>query len=396
MRKTASSGGQQPVDVLIVTAVKEEYDAVLDVETGAVPGSRWENQDGPVGLEVAFRQFHTLDGRLLRVAATRALEMGGVAATNAAVPLLREYSPRCLAMCGVCAGRRGEVQLGDVVVADRLWFYDAGKIKVTVDKEGRRIKRIRGDISTYQLNPAWKQKAESFALDPAPWLLKRPRTYEEQGDWLLERLLQGEDPSRHRFRKSRCTNYDKVEGLLRKANQIRVRNGALELTKAGRAHIDERLRLYGGKLPKPKPLKVHVAPIGSGNQVVQDEQIFDRLSISMRKVLGLEMEAAAIGAIAHHNGIPFTIVMKGVMDFADPKKNDNFKPFAARASAECLLAFLRAHLPPPEGPAPARARAAFSSTKNETDDLLDPGTAPRPRDPATCPSSSRGERTCWN
>jgi nucleoside phosphorylase len=63
-----------------------------------------------------------------------------------------------------------------------------------------------------------------------------------------------------------------------------------------------------------------------------------------RKLLGLEMEASAIGAIAHLHGVPKTLVMKGVMDFADLEKDDHFKLFAARASAECLLAFLREHL----------------------------------------------------
>jgi hypothetical protein len=36
--------------------------------------------------------------------------------------------------------------------------------------------------------------------------------------------------------------------------------------------------------------------------------------------------------------------MKGVMDFANHGRDDHFKEFAARASAECLLVFLREHL----------------------------------------------------
>jgi hypothetical protein len=55
--------------------------------------------------------------------------------------------------------------------------------------------------------------------------------------------------------------------------------------------------------------------------------------------------------------------MKGVMDHADPDKSDNFKKFAARASAECLIAFVRAHLPI-EGDA--------------EDKVLVPGTSPLP------------------
>lgn len=100
---------------------------------------------------------------------------------------------------------------------------------------------------------------------------------------------------------------------------------------------------------------------------MEDEHIFDRLANTMRKVLGLEMEAAVIGAVqqAYRHDIPWMIVMKGVQDFADPQKNDNFRHFAARASAECLIGFLRENLPP-------------SGSVPGFDDILDPGKRPLP------------------
>ena len=82
---------------------------------------------------------------------------------------------------------------------------------------------------------------------------------------------------------------------------------------------------------------------------------------SVRKVLGVEMEAAAIGALAYATRLDYAVVMKAVMDHADADKSDNFKAFAARASAECLLAFLRDNLEPEpakshsEAVSPARA-----------------------------------------
>lgn len=150
MRKSTVGGDR--VDVLIVTAVKEEYDAVLAVHTGARAGSAWEERPGPTGLAVAFRTFITEDGGELRIAATRALEMGGVAAANAAVPLVTEYQPRCIAMCGVCAGRKGEVQLGDVIVADRLWTYDTGANSVDKDDQGREVPDLIDHLTTFQSN----------------------------------------------------------------------------------------------------------------------------------------------------------------------------------------------------------------------------------------------------
>lgn len=40
----------EQVDVLIVTAIKLEYDALLKVDTGAAPSSKWEHREGPTGF----------------------------------------------------------------------------------------------------------------------------------------------------------------------------------------------------------------------------------------------------------------------------------------------------------------------------------------------------------
>jgi nucleoside phosphorylase len=111
-------------DVLFVTAIAEEYAAVLAVDTEAKQGSEWEKHIAPTGLEVRVREFNATSG-VLRIAVTQVLGMGGIHAVIASAELLKEYEVACLAMCGVCAGRRGKVELGDVIVADRVWQYSA-------------------------------------------------------------------------------------------------------------------------------------------------------------------------------------------------------------------------------------------------------------------------------
>lgn len=49
--------------------------------------------------------------------------------------------------------------------------------------------------------------------------------------------------------------------------------------------------------------------------------------------------------MAHDNQVPYWLVAKGVMDGANPEKDDRFKHFAARASAEVLYALLAKVLP---------------------------------------------------
>lgn len=332
-----------PVDVLLITAVKEEYEAALLVDVGAIDAA-WQRETGPMGFEVAFRRFRAASGEPLVVALTRALDMRGVATANAAWPLMDKYNPRCLAMCGVCAGRRSAVQLGDVIVGDILYTYDTGALVVEYEA-GKKKERYRGEPSPYQMPAAWKQRAESLDVSAdASWLEERPRTLDDQGLWLLEQLSKGDaEPVKHPERPTRCADWKKVVERLRKLKHLK--NRGLELTDKGRRYIEEVLLLHPEGLPAQPPFQVHVAPIATGNSVMRDPQIFDRLSESMRKVLGVEMEAAAIGAIAHLTNLPM-LVMKGVMDHADADKDDGFKKFAARASAECLIAFLRENLSP--------------------------------------------------
>src|SRR5262249_55447908 len=211
---------------------------------------------------------------------TRALEVG---------PLIERYRPRSLAVCGVCAGRPGKVELGDVIVADRLWTYDTGRLEVEIDEHGSRRERGQGDMLPYLLEPVWKQEAERFEPDEADrWLATRPRTYESQQDWLLERRMRGEEPYDHPDRAVRCADYGKVIEQLWEKNFLR--NGTLTLTDAGRTHSQRRRILHPGGLPAPAAFKVHVGAIGTGSKVVQDSQIFDRLSERMQGVLGLETE----------------------------------------------------------------------------------------------------------
>lgn len=334
------------IDVLIVTAVPEEYAAVTAVHTGAAPSTTWQT---PAGQPYAVRDFE-VGGGVLRIAVTQALGMGGAHAAIASADLIEQHDVRCLAMCGV-------------IIADRVWQYDTGKRKAQTVK-GKRVVKEQGDIEMHRLHPPeWKLAAERFELDrSAPWLQQRPRSYEAQGDWVLERLLRGADPLSDAESKTKCADLEPVLARLWKLKLLK--NKKLELTAAGRKHIEHVLLVNRGELPEPKRMEVRVGPIASGNKVIADDEIFALLSDSVRKVLGVEMEAAAIGALAWAKGLPYSVVMKAVMDHADTDKSDNFKAFAAMASAEVLIAFVRQNVPP---------RATGE------DPILTPGTSPLPK-----------------
>jgi len=330
-------------EVLILTALKEEYDEARKVDNGAI--GDWRVDQNLSGFEVAFRTYRGADGRPLRVALSWATRMRTIATADAAGGLLDVIKPRCLAMSGVCAGRRGKVQPGDVIVGNLLYTYDTGAIQVEYDERQKPQSRFKADPDPVPLDEQWLHRAQAFKAAAVAefratnWLEQRPPTLEAQGNWVLAQLRAGTDPTDHPESGLRVPAWKEIVERLRKRRLV-TKQAPLALTSKGTTHIDGLLLLHRDKLPAPAKWQVHVAPIATGNSVMRDPRLFERLSDSMREVLGVEMEAAAIGRVAKGRRLHW-IVMKGVMDHADDDKEDGIKPFAARASAECLFSFVR-------------------------------------------------------
>lgn len=76
----------------------------------------------------------------------------------------------------------------------------------------------------------------------------------------------------------------------------------------------------------PKEPEIHYGTIGSSNQLVKDAKLRDRLKDDLG-VIGLEMEAAGIFADNP------CLVIRGVSDYADSHKNDNWKFYSAATAA---------------------------------------------------------------
>jgi nucleoside phosphorylase len=219
---------------------------------------------------VAFRTFRGKGGKPLRVAVAQAGGMAGVAAVNALLPLVEKYQPRCVAMCGVCAGHPEKTKLGDVITADRLFFHDTGKF----------------------FHDTGKREPGGVKQDP---------------------LGAGDVASRG--------------GGSRVASRLR---GALP-------SVEEGHRVAPSGWPRAaRHAHPRAEPHGEGAQAhrtgIEDEKVWGFISQSMRKTLGLEMEAAAVGAVAHaqRDKKLEVVVMKGVMDFANHGRDDHFKEFAVR------------------------------------------------------------------
>ncbi|WP_338050303.1 histidine kinase [Rhizobium mesosinicum] len=103
------------------------------------------------------------------------------------------------------------------------------------------------------------------------------------------------------------------------------------------ALLSEVRRSASGNRPRTD-LTAHVGPLVSGAAVVAHKPAFDALLDQHRGILGVDMEVYSVAAAAQGSARPRPkfLVIKGVSDFADEKKDDDFQEYAASVSAQFL------------------------------------------------------------
>ncbi len=322
------------VDVLVVAALPEELAAAREAALASNPNgpgvARWEqrNLDGSPYLWGEYRIEGTIR---FTMALARPTHMGGRATGTFAATIADRLSPAALAMCGVCAGSPEETALGDVVVGEPVYEWDEGKHSPS---------GFRGDHRQIPMDGRWLRAAQEF--DPTGLSSYGDATEDEALLWFLEQLYRGQQPRNHPALKHyfpsgtwqpRLARLE-AEGLI-----VRESNGTSVLTLAGSDRVQQRLHddVDG---PQRLPFRVLAAPMASGSAVISDPSQWGELkAMGVRKIAAIEMEAATIATIAHARGLPW-VVAKGVMDHADTKKDDRYKQFAARASAQVMFALL--------------------------------------------------------
>jgi nucleoside phosphorylase len=325
---------QPPTDILLLCALKDEFDQVLKVSNG-IGATGWCQSNDANGRIVADAEFTATSGQRLNVRATWAGYMGREQTQAVASTIIQNTPAKCLAMCGICAGRKGKVELGDVIFGERLWSYDVGK---SVLEAGREV--FQGDMLQYRPSEIWVQHMQNVSI-PADtsWLTLRPRLpLEHQEIWVLQKLHAGENPIKHQEFDYACPDWPRV--IERLWLRGWVSEPSLKLTETGQQQIELIILLNPKGLPPPAAFQVHTAPLATGAAVKEDEEVFPKLSHSMRKVLGLDMEASGLAALAEAHQVP-ALIVKGVSDFGNKFKDDRYRAFAARASAEALFVLLR-------------------------------------------------------
>lgn len=120
------------VDALIITALRDELDAIYDTEaefTGRLD-TPWLFKSTEQKIPYNIARFKSNVGGNLRVftiAIASPLLMGTRETAFFTAALATALNPRVLAMCGVCAGKKDKTKLGDIIVGRESWILDERK-----------------------------------------------------------------------------------------------------------------------------------------------------------------------------------------------------------------------------------------------------------------------------
>jgi nucleoside phosphorylase len=271
--------------------------------------------------------------------------------------VIEEYRPRLAVMTGICAGDKRHVFLGDLVVAERTFTYDNGK--VVKDEYGQPV--YLHDTLTYQLHENIKRFVDSFEQWQAPaQLLPRPSSKREQRDWLLETLSTQPAGSLKAIPlatlETHAPHWRQLVEDLQQGPQPWLSLALILHNKEAVEH------LRYGRVPfpfrDPPGPGCHIRPLASGSAVRSDDP-FKALQVPVRGAVAIDMEGAAFSRVLESfPGVEWFIV-KGVSDYADHEKDDSYHLYASTVSAVYALYFMQAYvtqqrLPSQEEPSAVR------------------------------------------
>jgi nucleoside phosphorylase/CheY-like chemotaxis protein len=119
-------------DLAIVTILNEtELQKVKELD------GHWTEQKFPNDSTFYYTGYFEKDDRNFSVVvASTDNAMGMPAASVLSMKLIQRFRPKYICMAGICAGLKGKGNIGDPIMADRVWDYGSGKhIIKTVDRK---------------------------------------------------------------------------------------------------------------------------------------------------------------------------------------------------------------------------------------------------------------------
>lgn len=117
-------------DCAIITAVKTEMQSVLNC------GLTWLPLILDGDSTIYYQAVYNKDEQEIKLILAQQHQMGMVAASILSGKMISKFNPKLICMLGIAAGRKGEVDLGDIIAISECWDYGSGKIKSDINGDG--------------------------------------------------------------------------------------------------------------------------------------------------------------------------------------------------------------------------------------------------------------------
>ncbi|MFM5335800.1 hypothetical protein ACET97_04555 [Aeromonas enteropelogenes] len=114
-------------DIAIITAlVRPELEALLNIKL------EWERFTLDNDPTVYYKTSIDLPNNLTKTIVTCSCpDMGMVSASAITTKICIKFNPKYIYMCGISAGIKGKVNLGDIIVGETLWDWGFGKLTIS-------------------------------------------------------------------------------------------------------------------------------------------------------------------------------------------------------------------------------------------------------------------------
>lgn len=318
---------EKKIDVLIMVATLEEEKAILD-------NDRWESKRTAAGHE------YFLHTEQLCFALARSNEMGRESGAASTQYYIGELRPRYLAMAGFCAGKKGAVNLGDVIIPNKIYRYGNTAGKQLSEQE------TLPEMNAYHLFPLWKEEVERFGTGWQDSIhIAKPITYEKQRYLFLEYMYNHEYSVNIQDLKAN-ENLPDITKIIREDmdnGEVYLHGEMISATEEGKKKYQQEFLLGYSKPYQDPNQKASVGVLATGDVVQEWKDVFKMLEKKYdRKTCVLDMEASAIAAVAEYNDIK-CLIAKGVGDFASGRKSfDNrYIPYAVFSAYRFLVEFYK-------------------------------------------------------
>ena len=230
---------------------------------------QWQEKSFDGDDQIYYISVFERNGVRYKVVFAQQDEMGMTAAAVLSMKLIQRFRPRYLMTLGIAAGisaqKTDEQFYGDVVVADMIWNYAAGKF-------------VSADNANIQFG--------GVGFIPRPTVIQ-------------------------------------MDKMIRRYVEMAVNSGE------NQCHV-------------------RIGPMACGSAVVANREILNKsVHSQFPHTVGLDMESYAVMYAAKNAAQPqpYALVIKGVSDYADGEKSDDYQKFAAYTSAEFAKLLYEKFLP---------------------------------------------------